>query len=143
MYIGVVFEKVYNYWDRIGDLIASYFPEKFKKNVYFSQTIKYLEKDYRGNSDYDWLLNFVNNEFKEFNTERINIVHYISKSTEQKWEQLGHITDYKKTKSLNDKRLSFTKYFKEMNDLTKIGFEKTLNLLEEINKRENYNCYKK
>ena len=143
MYIGVVFEKIYNYWDRIGDLIASYFPKKFKGNVYFSQTVKALENDYKGNFDYDWLLNFVNNEFSEFNKERINIVHYISKSTEQKWEQLGHITDYAKTKFLNDKRLSFPDYFKNMNELTKVGFEKTVNLLEEINKRENYNCDKK
>tara|TARA_R110001632_G_scaffold218718_3_gene348046 strand:- start:1143 stop:1922 length:780 start_codon:yes stop_codon:yes gene_type:complete len=140
MYLGVVFEKIYNFWDRIGDLIASYFPNRFKGNVYFSKTIKDLKTDYGGNVDYDWLLNFMENEFTTFNKERINIVHYVSKNTEQKWEQLGEVTDYKKTKEFFDKRISYPDYFKDQNEKTKIGFEKTINLLEEINKREQYNC---
>ena len=143
MFVGVCFEKVYNYWDRIGDLIASFYPNRFKGNIYFSKTIKKLESEYRGNKDYDWLRNFVDNEFTDFNQERIDVVHYISKSTQQKWNQLGHVTDYNKSKALTDKILSYPEYFKQMNEICKIGFEKTLNLLEEINKRENYDCENK
>lgn len=140
MYLGVVFEKFYNFWDRIGDLIASYFPDKYTGNIYFSKTIKDLKTDYSGNADYEWLLDFVENEFINFNKERINIVHYVSKNTEQKWEQLDQVTDYDKTKAFIDKRASYPEYFKDLNEKTKIGFEKTISLLEEINKREGYNC---
>ncbi len=142
MYLGVAFEKVYNYWDRIGDLIASFFPNKFREPIYFIKTIKMLENDYKGNLEYDWLFDFSQNKFKDFNSQRINIVHYYSKNTEYKWEQYGHINDYNKSKELNDKRVSYPEYFNEMNEMSKVGFEKTLKLLEEINKREKYNCEK-
>src|SRR5690606_2310757 len=128
---------------RIGDLNASYYPNRFKGNIYFSKTINALESDYKGNLDYDWLKKFVDNEFTDFNQERIDVVHYISKSTEQKWNQLEHVTDYDKSKAITDKILHYPEYFKQMNEFCKIGFEKTLNLLEEINKRENYNCENK
>lgn len=142
MYIGICFEKIYNFWDRIGDLIASYFPHKFKGNIYFAKVIKELRKDYEGNQDFDWLNSFVDKDYKIFNEERINIVHIISKDTAQTWQQLSHVTNYERTKKLHDKITSFPVYFKEMNYSCKLGFEKTLNLLGEINKREGYNCDK-
>ncbi len=140
MFVGVCFEKVYNYWDRIGDLIASFYPTRFKGNVYFSKTIKELECEYQGNPNYDWLKNFVDNEFTDFNQQRIDVVHYISKNTQQRWNQLWNFTDYEKSKVLTDKILFYADYFKQMNELCKIGFEKTLNLLEDINTKEKYNC---
>jgi hypothetical protein len=142
MYLDVLFEKNYNYWDRIGDLIASYFPTIFKakENIYFVTTIKRLEEKYKGNSDYDWLLEFVKNDFKEFNKERKKIVHSISKSTELKLKHLSNTTNYEETKKLINKRLSYPDYFKAMNEKCIIGFERTLNFLDQINKDENYNC---
>ncbi|MFN8325751.1 MAG: Cthe_2314 family HEPN domain-containing protein [Flavobacteriaceae bacterium] len=140
MYLGIVFEKVYNYWDRIGDLIASFFPELFSGNIFFPKTIKTLEIEYAGNENYDWLLNFLNNDFTKFNEQRIQIVHYFSKSTNQKWEQLNQVWDYEKSKQHTDQILSYPGYFKEMNEISKIGFEKTLLFLEEVNRRKNYNC---
>lgn len=140
MYLGVVFEKVYNYWDRIGDLIASFFPELFRGNVFFPSTIRKLEIEYGGNEYFDWLLNFLDNEYQKFNTQRIDIVHYISKNTQQKWEQLGHVWDLEKTTSYTNQLLSYPEYFKEMNELAKTGFEKTLYFLEEVNRRKYSNC---
>jgi len=143
MFLGVVFEKVYNFWDRIGDLIASFFPNKIKGNIYFHKTLKLIEIDYKGNSNFDWLMNFAKKEYTQFNTERINIVHHISKSISYKNELLENVSDFEKTKKLSDKRLSYPKYFKSMNEKCKIGFEKTIQLLEEINKRESYKCQEK
>lgn len=136
MFVGICFEKIYNYWDRIGDLIASFFPNQFKGNVYFPITIKELDDKYTKSSNYIWLRNFVDNEYNQFNKQRINIVHYISKSTQQKWDQLDQVTDYEKSEALTNKILSYPEYFKEMNELCKIGFEKTLNLLKEIIKEK-------
>lgn len=138
MYLGVVFEKIYNFWDRIGDLIASFFPKRFTGNVYFSKTIIDLKIDYSGNADYDWLYEFVENEFMDFNKERINIVHYVSKNTDHVWEQLNHVTDFNKTKAFVEKRANYVEYFKDLNRKTIIGYEKTINLLEKINNREGY-----
>ena len=139
MYLGVVFEKVYNYWDRIGDLIASFFPDVFRGNVFFPSTIKKLAIEFPDNPDLNWLLDFVENQYSDFNLQRIDVVHYVSKNTQQKWEQLGQVGDYEKSLELTTKILSFPEYFKEMNELCKLGFEKALNFLEKVNEIKNYN----
>ncbi|AWH86840.1 hypothetical protein HYN59_17765 [Flavobacterium album] len=140
MYIGIVFEKIYNYWDRIGDLIAAFFPHLFKGNIYLNTTIKGLKDKYNGNENFEWLLNFVNNEYSDFNTQRINIVHYTSHNTSTKSQQLRQVTDYNETKLLSEKILNFPDYFKEMNELAKTGFIKTRRFLDDVNKVENYKC---
>ena len=140
MFINICFEKVYNFWDRIGDLIASYFPHLFKKNIYFSQVLEKIKFEYIGNEDFDWLLNFYQSEFKNFNLQRIKTVHTININTEIKREQLNHVTDLQKTLDLNNKIQSYPEKFKELNKLSIEGFEKTLNFLEYINKTEGYNC---
>lgn len=140
MYLGIVFEKIYNYWDRIGDLIAAFFPNLFKGNIYFNSTIKGLKDKYEGNEDFDWLLNFVNNEYTKFNTQRIEIVHYISNNTSTKWQQLKQVGNYNESKIMTEKVLNFPDYFKDMNELAKTGFIKTMQFLEEVNKVESYKC---
>lgn len=140
MFSGVLFEKMYNYWDRIGDLIASFYPKLFPRDKYFPVVIRKLKENFTDNPDFNWLYRFLQNEYKVFNKERILVVHEISNSTERNWRQLSHITDYEKTKSLHEEKLKYPEFFKNMNELCKTGFVKTLNLLEEINKRENYRC---
>ena len=132
MYLGAMYEKVYNYWDRIGDLISSFFPEKFKGNVYFGKTINKLSKDYISNPDLQWLINFVNGEYKKFNDDRIDIVHYISKNTSQKWQLLKGAQNLEDAEEFQQRRLAYPEYFKSMNETCKIGFEKTLNFLSVI-----------
>ncbi|HAD79225.1 Cthe_2314 family HEPN domain-containing protein [Empedobacter falsenii] len=140
MYTNTCFEKVYNYWDRIGDLIASFYPNLFRKNIYFSDVMNKLEDLYFESENYKWLKVFLDTEFKSFNKQRINIVHKVTKNSEKRIEQSNNITDYEKSKILTEKYSSYPTYFKEMNEKCKIGFVKTLNLLEEINNKENYNC---
>lgn len=140
MYLNVAFEKVYNYWDRIGDLIASFFPQLFKGNIYFNSTINKLESEFADNEDFQWLLNFCNFEYINFNSERIQIVHYISQNTNTKWEQLGQTSDLMQSTQLTDKIISYPNYFKKMNEDCKIGFVKTLNFLEYVNLKLDYKC---
>ena len=43
-FYDVAIEKLYNYWDRLGDLLATYFKEDFKKGekIFFSNTIRFI-----------------------------------------------------------------------------------------------------
>lgn len=134
MYLGVVYEKLYNYWDRIGDMIASFFPMKFKGDVYFSRTINTLYKDYKDNPDMQWLKNFADTEYSNFNKERINIVHDISKNINQKWDVLKNVDSDQEAIDFQIKRESYPDYFKDMNEDCKIGFQKAMNFLEVIDK---------
>ena len=46
MFSNSLSEKVYNYWDRIGDLIATYFPELIDpKKVYFTTAIDIIPQE--------------------------------------------------------------------------------------------------
>ncbi len=140
MYLNVCYEKVCNYWDRIGDLIASFFSDDFTGNIYFSNVIKDLRGAYAGNDDFDWLSDFASTIFKDYNANRIKTVHTISHSTENKWKQLGQVADEAKTRELSEKILSYPEEFKKMADLSIEGLIKTLNLLEFVNKDKGYQC---
>lgn len=140
MYINVCYEKLYNYWDRIGDLIASFFPSVFTGNIYFPKVMQSLKTQYVGNTDFDWLLDFSETEYKTFNEVRIKTVHKIAINTEIKWQQLGHVTDEQKSRELTEKILAYPDYFKKMNQLCIEGFTRTLSFLEHVNKIEGYRC---
>src|SRR5690606_389228 len=86
MFANTVSEKVYNYWDRIGDLLATYFPELIKADkAYFTTTIDKIPEDFHGSKYYQWLKHFRDSDFKELNKKRKQIVHYISIDTTFKW----------------------------------------------------------
>lgn len=140
MFTNVCYEKVYNFWDRIGDLIASYFPTRFTGNIYFSNVIDNLQSQFRGNPNFDWLLGFRQNEYKMFNEERKKSVHNISLATEHKWEQLNQLTNEAKTKELFDKISSYPEKFKEIYNLSKEGLVKALAFLEFLNNELGYEC---
>lgn len=140
MYVNVCYEKVYNYWDRIGDLIASFFPTQFKGNIYFSKVLHVLKSKYAGNKDFDWLLNFSETEYKNYNESRIKTVHKIGVNTENHWKQMGHVTDEQKSIDLTNEILNYADDFKKMNYLCIEGFQRTLSFLEHVNKTENYHC---
>lgn len=140
MYLNICYEKVYNYWDRIGDLIASFFPDDFTGNIYFSNVIRDLQSTYAGNNDYDWLHNFATTTFRDYNANRIKTVHTISHSTENKWKQLSQVADEAKTRELSEKILAYADEFKKMSDLCIEGIIRTLDFLEHVNKDKGYQC---
>lgn len=89
MFTDVVSEKAYNYWDRIGDLIASLFPERIKsKNIYFSTAMKAIPVEYHACEAYLWLKEFLDNEYVKMNNQRKQIVHYVTSDTKFKHKHL-------------------------------------------------------
>ncbi|MDR6516659.1 Cthe_2314 family HEPN domain-containing protein [Chryseobacterium camelliae] len=140
MYLNVCYEKVYNYWDRIGDIIASFFPTDFTGNIYFLPVIRSLHATYAGNANFDWLYDFATTVFTDYNANRIKTVHTISHSTENKWKQLSQVGDEAKTRELSEKILGYPEEFKKMTDLCIEGVIRTLHFLEFVNKNKGYQC---
>ena len=71
MFADIVSQKIYNYWDRIGDLIASFFPDKLKTDkVYFSTAIKYIPIEFQESPNYGWLKDFKDTHYKKLNRRR-------------------------------------------------------------------------
>lgn len=94
MNVAVVFEKLYNYWDRLGDLLwATYFQNDLdEKKVDFYQTIKLIDeryKEYHSLDSFKWLLNFRDTDYHNFNITRKKIVHYTSIHVEFNSRHIG------------------------------------------------------
>lgn len=131
-------EKLYNYWDRIGDLIAACVTTGLKeRGIYFSIAIEKIPDKLKDNENFKWLKSFQLTNFKEINEKRINIVHYSSTGTDFRYEHLKASTDETKIKELMQKRRSLPHFFKEAIGDTLKGFQNTLDFL--INAQKKFN----
>lgn len=135
MYLDVVGQVAYNYWDRIGDLIASFFPDKINsRNIYFGTALECIPEEYHCSIHYQWLENFKNNEYSEINRKRKDIVHYTTSGTHYKHNYLQNVGNVDNIINIQNDRLAFPEFYKNHISLSIRGLEKTLLLLEEINK---------
>lgn len=134
MFADVVSQKLYNYWDRIGDLIAAYFPDLLKPHqVYFPKIIDVIPVQYH-NEYYFWLREFRDFDYKIINQSRKEIVHYNTIGTKFKHDHLQNSRNYKKIKSLTDDRYELVDFFKKQLHISITGFEKTVLFVETITK---------
>ena len=133
MFANTASEKVYNYWDRIGDLLTTYFPELIDpKNSYFATTIDKIPAEFHNSENYKWLKRFKENEFKDLNEKRKQVVHYISTDTKSKWSQAKNPFDKEEIVKTLAEQDKLPDYFKSQLKLSIEGFEKTISLIEEI-----------
>ncbi|MEQ9438078.1 MAG: Cthe_2314 family HEPN domain-containing protein [Cyclobacteriaceae bacterium] len=134
MFANTACEKVYNYWDRIGDLIATYFPDIIDPSrAYFATTVDRIPQLLHGSQNYAWLKEFRNNEFKGLNSKRKEVVHYSTIETDFKHGHLIDPTDRDVIEKLMNDQKSLPDYFKNQLQLSIQGFEKTILFIEEIN----------
>jgi Cthe_2314-like HEPN len=135
MYANSTTEKVYNFWDRIGDLLATYFPDEIKsKNVYFAPTIDSIPEAFQNSENYKWLKKFKESEFKEMNERRIQIVHYTTLDTQFKHTHLEYSDDEAMLNKLITERDKLPDFFNNHIQTTLDGFERTILFIEELNK---------
>jgi len=133
----IALEKVYNYWDRIGDLITTYFPELINPDkTYFTTTIDAIPEEFRQSENYNWLSQFRHGDFKDLNRKRINIVHYISIDTTFKWNHVKDPFDRAEIERMLREQKALPLYFKSHRNNCLTGFEKTVAFLEEISARK-------
>ena len=132
--IGVMFEILYNYWDKLGDLLAKYFtPNLLPRQIYFPIVINNIQSPFDQSNNYSWLKNFKDNEYKKINSERKQIVHYLN--IESKFHEIYRSKSDSKTEllKLQDKKTGLTNFLHNQFKLTIKGFEKTFLLIDEIN----------
>lgn len=134
MYADILSQTLYNYWDRIGDLIETFFPNKLKSNqIYFPTVIDIIPANFHGSSNYQWLVDFKETHYKKLNAVRKQIVHYKGTNIQYKTKHLEFSRNREKMEALQRERESLPEFYKEQINLTIEGFEKTLLMLEEIN----------
>lgn len=135
MFCDIVSEKVYNYWDRIGDLIASFFPDLIKpERVFFPSIIEKIPKQFHGLESFIWLKSFKENEYKGLNEKRKQVVHYTSSDTAFKHKHLYNSTNKEEVEKWVKERDEIPDFYKKHINLSIEGFYQTLTFLEEIGK---------
>jgi len=129
-FTDVCYEKIYNYWDRIGDLIAACIETGLnERNIYFTTVIDSIPKEYENNKNSKWLKSYRLNGFKILNEKRRNIVHYSSTGTDSRDECMKSATDEEKIKEFMEERRDLPNFFKKAIDDTIKGFQNTLDFL--------------
>ncbi len=139
-YVNVAFEKLYNFWDRVGDILHESFRLPAVRNVYFGAVIDELANvpTVKENPNYKLLLNFKNGPYKEYlNRVRILIVHDRHKDTYFKFEWISSFmakdndSNLEAVSKLQVEKESFPGALKEQLDLANEGYEKMINLISE------------
>lgn len=148
MFVALVFEKLYNYWDRLGDLLwATYFQNDLgERHVDFYKIIKLINEkypEYSNLNSFNWLLNFRENNYSEFNKIRKKIVHYTSIEVEFNSKHLDKFENEEGTQQniLSDKneiqkimleRRGYYETIKKEIDNTIEGYIQIYKLIDEI-----------
>lgn len=133
MYASIIFEKYYNYWDRLGDLLSYYFDTKLnEKRIYFSSVIEHFPLAYKSSKYFKWLNSFYLHEYKVFNNKRINIVHSSQLDSYHFSGFLNNHNDRKKVKELYIEKKSYFQFFVDFFKSSKNGFINTVLLINQL-----------
>jgi len=133
MFGTTVSEKIYNYWDRIGDLIFLFFPTRLeKRDVYFSKVIDIIPSEFHNSTYYRWLKNFKDDGYSDLNSKRRYYVHYTTDFAEFQHVHGKYPFDYQSIEELYNARIGLAEFYREHLYKTLEGFDKCLLLLSEI-----------
>jgi hypothetical protein len=134
MFANIASQIVYNYWDRVGDMIASFFPDKIDPTrVFFTTALDTIPDQFHSSENYLWLDNFRRKDYKELNEKRKQVVHYTTTETDYKYKHLEKGSkDKEAMEKIQAEREAIPEFYKKHIDLTLEGMAQTLSLLEEI-----------
>lgn len=133
IYTSTAFEKIYNFWDRIGDLIAACIDTGLqKRQIYFPKVIENIPGEFRTGENFEWLSNFCSTDYKEMNKKRRNIVHYNTTGTEFKMNHLNSASNEQKMTDLFEERCNIPNYLRGAISNTITGYSRVLDYLIEI-----------
>ena len=137
IFVTCCFEKCYNYWDRIGDRLASYYPELLKiQQVDFARIIDRIDSLGIENENFQWLLNFKKNEYQQLNKHRLNSVHYCQYEANFRYLHTMNCTDIEYLKLLWKEKSEFPAYFKGHLELAVAGYYHMYKFLDSLHQEK-------
>lgn len=132
-FASLAHQNVYNFWDRIGDLLYFFFDTGLEeRKVYFTTVMSNFPSKYRSSEYFIKLNDLYEQKIKSLITARTQIVHY--KQVETK-HYLGTFQNYKNQlikDDLEKEKKGYPEYFKNHLDYCNTGFEYALKLINEL-----------
>lgn len=126
-----LFELFYNYWDKIGDMLAPYIAKELReRDIYFDRAIDRSNDNIKNNKYYRWLKDFRENQYKDLNENRKQVVHYKSIENQTFQDYQNNHSDLQELTKMQEKKEAYPEYFRNHYELTTKGFYNALKLIE-------------
>lgn len=107
MHISFGYQSIYQFWDRIGDLLWHFFKTGLNKDaVYTGRVLSNIPNSYKETVHYIALKELFE-QFKEFFDIRHEVVHSFTMGTEIYWQRNASYRDSKKQQELLDKMATY------------------------------------
>ena len=136
-FASIAHQNVYNFWDRIGDLLYFFFNTGLEeKKVYFTTVMSNFPDKYKTSEHYLKLNDLYEKNIKSLLNTRIQIVHYKQLKTKH---YLGIFQNYKDQQikdNLEKEKKCYPEYFKNHLDYCNTGFKYSLKLINELPKKD-------
>jgi hypothetical protein len=130
MHADYGYQAVYNFWDRIGDLLYLYFETGLDKdNVYVGRVLNNINPEHKSKKEYDDLFALYDNNVKPILDQRHGIVHYFTKASQYYWGHVEKAYDPEEQKLLNEEKLKIPDQLKQQLFYCCEAFGLTLKLL--------------
>ena len=137
MFASVGFQAIYNYWDRIGDLLDKFFKTGLHdSSIYLSRVLNNFPKEYKKSEYFKWLNETYQTDIKSFLGQRDDIVHSYQLECEYYWRVIEAKMDTFKTSEIQKEKENFPEKFKKQLELMISGFENALRLINELPDKE-------
>ncbi|SET99368.1 Cthe_2314 family HEPN domain-containing protein [Hymenobacter actinosclerus] len=133
MYANFGLQSIYNFWDRIGDMLHLYFETGLPVgNVYLGRVLNNIKPKDKLNQYFIDLESLYDNELKGFIDERNNTVHHYQLESQFYWGAIEQHQNLSEKSRLNADKHAFPEKFKHHLELCFKGFELALLLLDTL-----------
>lgn len=126
------FQLIYNYWDRLGDLLWRYFETDLEeKKVYFVAVMNKINQAYR-NESYQVVMTLYDREIKHLLKTRNQVVHYCQLEAKMYWGAVKYSGNNEKLQELQDEKEAYPDVFSLQLKHFNTAFELVMNLIDTL-----------
>jgi hypothetical protein len=132
MHITFGLQAVYNFWDRLGDLLWHFFPSNLsERDVYFDRIIGSIKTPYDSCKIYSSLVELYQNHVKSVLQIRKETVHYFQPECRHYW---GNVEDnsHEAIKERYNEKFGYADLMLNQLNIAPKAFELTLKLIDEL-----------
>jgi hypothetical protein len=127
-YVSIIPQLIYNFWDRIGDLLYCYFNTGLNdRDVYINRVLDKIPCEYKSSNHYEKLVEIYTNDITPLLTQRKVIVHYLMIETDTYWTTFQK--DEEEIKKVQERKEKFPDTFNECLRKSLEGFISALKLI--------------
>jgi hypothetical protein len=130
MYANFGLQTLYNFWDRIGDLINVYFETGLKPtDIYLAKVLNNINPIYKQSVEYKKLKSICENELRHMLTNRNQAVHYFQLDTKYRWGNIENYNDGIKQTELNLEKHQLANEMKQLLNLSLQGYKLAIDFI--------------